>query len=168
MEVELELPEEAATLALGARLGRALAALDDAALLVRLRGDLGAGKTTLVRGWLRALGHEGAVKSPTYTLAEPYRPDGGRELVHFDLYRLGDADELDAIGFRDYLAEGAICLLEWPERAEALLAGAELEIDLAPAGTGRRARVTARSERIAALLAEVLANDGDGSHGRAR
>jgi tRNA threonylcarbamoyladenosine biosynthesis protein TsaE len=153
---DFELPDEDATLALGARLARALLALAGDALIVRLRGDLGAGKTTLVRGWLRALGHAGAVKSPTYTLAEPYRPERGPAVVHFDLYRLGDADELDAIGFRDYLAGGATCLLEWPERAEALLASAELDICLAAAGAGRRALVDARSERVAACLATAF------------
>jgi len=164
---EFALADEAATLALGARLGRALAGLGGPALLVRLRGDLGAGKTTLVRGWLRGLGHEGPVRSPTYTLAEPYRPDVGPELVHFDLYRLGDADELDAIGFRDYLAAGATCLLEWPERAEALLAAAELEITLTVAGPGRRAVVDARSARVAACLAALFTTVDDGDHAAA-
>lgn len=167
MRRELDLADEAATLALGARLGRALAGLEGGALVVRLRGDLGAGKTTLVRGWLRGLGHEGPVRSPTYTLAEPYGPGDGPELVHFDLYRLGDADELDAIGFRDYLAAGATCLLEWPERAEALLANAELEIALTPVGAGRRAVVDARSERVATQLADLIAASDDGGHAAA-
>ena len=157
MRRELELADEAATLALGARMALALLALEGDALLVRLRGDLGAGKTTFVRGWLRALGHEGAVKSPTYTLAEPYAPALGPDVVHFDLYRLGDADELDAIGFRDYLAGGATCLVEWPERAEALLASAELEVWLAPSGAGRRAIVDVRSERLNDRLADAFA-----------
>ncbi len=167
MRREIALADEAATLALGARLGRALAGLEGGALLVRLRGDLGAGKTTLVRGWLRGLGHEGPVRSPTYTLAEPYAPAGGPGLVHFDLYRLGDADELDAIGFRDYLAAGATCLLEWPERAEALLANAELEIALTPEGDGRRAVVEARSARVASCLEDALATPDDGGHAAA-
>lgn len=133
---EHRLADEAATLALGAELARCL----KAGACVYLRGELGAGKTTLVRGLLRALGHAGAVKSPTYTLVEPYEV-GGVPVYHFDLYRLGDAEELEMIGIRDYFDGRALCVLEWPERGEGMIPPADLTVTLTVEGRGRHARL---------------------------
>lgn len=131
---QVDLPDEAATLALGASLAGRLAGGG----CVYLEGDLGAGKTTLVRGMLRGFGHEGAVKSPTYTIVEPYEP-GGVHIYHFDLYRLGDPEELELIGVRDYFSSGALCLLEWPERGAGVVPSPDLIITLAVNGRGRKA-----------------------------
>ena len=155
----LTLADEAATLAAGARLANALAALDPArmpeqGLHVHLRGPLGAGKTTLARGLLRALGVTGAVKSPTYTLVEPYAPPG-LDVYHFDLYRVADPEELELIGAREHFRRGALCLFEWPERARGWLPAAQLVLALEPAGDGRTLRAhapAAPGERLLAAL----------------
>lgn len=105
--------------------------------LVTLHGDLGAGKTTLVRGLLRSLGYTGTVKSPTYTLVEPYQV-GGRDIFHFDLYRLAEPDELEYMGIRDYLHADALCLVEWPEKAGHLLPPPDLCIYIEHDGFARR------------------------------
>lgn len=124
------------------RLGAALAQCARGPARIWLQGALGAGKTTLVRGFLHARGHTGKVKSPTYTLVEPYGLASGT-VYHFDLYRLQDPYELELIGARDYFDAGAVCLVEWPERAAGALGRADLEvlIDI----DGRRRRVTLRA-----------------------
>jgi len=150
MSAGLTLSDEAATEALGAAIAEALA---DGAVL-HLRGGLGAGKTTLCRGLLRALGHTGAVKSPTYTLVEPYAP-GGREVFHFDLYRLRDPAELEDIGIRDYLQPGAILLIEWPEQGGPCTPAADLVLELCEAALGRHARWEAVTPRGGAIVARL-------------
>ncbi|KAA6185067.1 tRNA (adenosine(37)-N6)-threonylcarbamoyltransferase complex ATPase subunit type 1 TsaE [Thiohalocapsa marina] len=134
METEWYLASEAAQLAFGAALGERLRGR---AGVVFLRGDLGAGKTTLVRGLLRALGHRGAVRSPTYTLMEPYAP-GESRVFHLDLYRLGDPEELEYLGLRDLLDGEALLLVEWPERGAGVLPAPDLEILITHAPPGRQ------------------------------
>ena len=124
---------------------------DDAfGAVVTLSGELGTGKTTLVRGALEAQGITG-VRSPTYTLIE-YYPLGDKTVAHFDLYRLADAEELEFLGFRDYLNPATLCLIEWPERVRGYLQSVDLEIQLAYHPGGRELRFQANSEQGARLL----------------
>lgn len=115
-------------------------------LHVQLLGDLGAGKTSLVRASLRALGHSGRVRSPTYTLVEPYTvasASGELQLYHFDLYRFSDPAEWADAGFREYFAQGAVCLVEWPQRAGGLLGVPDLVFQLEPGPDGEGRVLTA-------------------------
>jgi tRNA threonylcarbamoyladenosine biosynthesis protein TsaE len=145
------LPDEAATEALAFKLASALPA-DTAGWIVLLRGELGAGKSTLARGMLKRLGHRGLVPSPTYTLVEPYEVHG-RIIYHVDLYRISDPEELQYLGSADW-ADGLL-LVEWPERAGNRLDGADLRIHLEYSGEGRRAAVTACTARGAAVASRV-------------
>ena len=126
------LPDEAATLAFGAR----LAEMGLTSELVLLHGNLGAGKTTLARGYLRALGHEGVVKSPTYTLLEGYEI-GPVRVYHFDFYRIVDPRELGYIGIDELMGEQAVKLVEWPDNAGDRLPRADMEVRLGIEGTGQ-------------------------------
>lgn len=148
--MRVSLPDEAAQVAFGEALGRAL----EKRGLVYLQGGLGAGKTTLTRGVLRAYGHQGAVKSPTYTLVEPYQ-FGERRVHHFDLYRLGDPEELEFIGGRDLLEEGELSLIEWPSRGEGWLPSPDLTVALSVSGLGREATLTAGSPYGETVLARL-------------
>lgn len=134
--------------ALGARLAAACAG----GCWIYLHGELGTGKTTLVRGFLRGLGYGGAVKSPTFTLLEPYEING-RVIRHFDLYRLNDPRELEYLGIRDFQDPDAITLVEWPERGQGCLPAADVYVDIVYGpNDGRRVRLKAGSERGKALL----------------
>lgn len=161
-ELQLALVDEAASIHLGNCLGSWLAS-HPGAFTLYLQGDLGAGKTTLTRGIMRTLGHQGAVKSPTYTLVEIYSladaHGAERQLYHFDLYRLGDPEELEFMGIRDYFSDSSICLVEWPERGLGVLPEADLQLDLTPDGDGRRACLHAHSalgEQLMRVLAGML------------
>lgn len=127
-------------------LGAKLAAQVGKLRLVHLHGPLGAGKTTLVRGILRGLGHEGAVKSPTFTLVEPYE-FGNLHFFHFDLYRLNDPGELEFLGVRDYLDGKGVCVVEWAERAQGVLPSPDVDIMIEPTETGRMVRITTLTPR---------------------
>jgi len=152
-ERRLFLDSEAETEQLGRELARR-AVESECGLVVFLEGDLGMGKTTLSRGVMHGLGHEGAVKSPTYTLVEPYEHLKPRA-YHFDLYRLGDPEELEYMGIRDYFSDENLCLVEWPERGQGVLPEPDLEIHLEREGEGRSVVIRARSARGAHLMNEL-------------
>jgi tRNA threonylcarbamoyladenosine biosynthesis protein TsaE len=149
------LPDAAATEAFGAALAPSL----DGGMIVALRGDLGTGKTTLVRGMLRARGVEGTIRSPTYTLVEHY-PVSTLYFYHFDFYRFTRADEWDSAGLSDYFRDDAVCIVEWPERVGDRLPAADLELSLSYARNGGRDVVatanTAAGERCLTLLSGVM------------
>jgi len=163
------------------RLGAALAPQLRAGLVVFLHGELGAGKTTFIRGVLRGLGFTGAVKSPTYTLVEPYQLGGktapavvqrrkphsltasrsalppsmavaGLTVYHFDLYRLNDPEELEFLGVRDYLGGSGVCLVEWAERGAGVLPVPDVDIAIEQQEEGRVVRLTSNTENGAVLL----------------
>jgi tRNA threonylcarbamoyladenosine biosynthesis protein TsaE len=152
---EQRLPDEAATQELGQRLGIVLGGRG----VVFLEGELGAGKTTLCRGILRGMGHQGAVKSPTFTLVEPYDL-GDHKAYHFDLYRLEDPQELEYLGIDDYFGGCVeiqpLCLVEWPEKGAGRLPPHDLSIELVVLDEGRQCIVTSYSERGDAVCVALL------------
>jgi tRNA threonylcarbamoyladenosine biosynthesis protein TsaE len=150
MPRHLKLPDEAATLRVGEALAHGLAP----GQVLHLRGELGAGKTTVARGLLRALGYAGRVKSPTYTLVELYALSS-LNLYHFDFYRFKDEEEWLSSGFRDYFNPRSVCLVEWPERAGGLLAPPDLDLRLDFDGEGRSAFLQAHSAAGSALLSPL-------------
>ena len=151
--LQQELPDETATTAFG---GRLAAALDDG-MVIYLHGDLGAGKTSFARAFLRALGVGERVKSPTYSLIESYRL-GDRTAWHLDLYRIADPGELEWLGLDALADPSALVLVEWPERGKGALPAPDLQIDFAYAGTGRTARVAGLTRRGARLLDRLAAS----------
>lgn len=144
------LADEEATIALAQR----LAARFKPGMVIYLHGDLGAGKTTLVRGVLNALGYGGRVKSPTYTLVEPYRI-AGLDLRHFDLYRLHDEEEWESAGFREEFDGRNIFLIEWPERAQGLIPQADVEITFEILAHGREVKIHAHTKMGKQCLAQL-------------
>jgi len=144
--IEVVLPGPEATAAFARKLAKVLAP----GLVVYLRGELGAGKTTLVRGFLQAAGFQGRVRSPTYTLVEVYPG-----VAHFDLYRLADPEELEWLGARDYFGGETLCFIEWPEKGEGVLPAPDLIIELTRVGEGRRLTVSVHNERGAKVLEKL-------------
>lgn len=142
--------------------GRQLATQMSLGTSLYLHGELGAGKTTLTRGIARGLGHSGAVKSPTYTLVEPYL-DLQKPLYHFDLYRLGDPEELEYMGIRDYFGADALVVVEWPERGGDFLPPPDLDIRLTVIATGRVLQMTSHSPTGAACMERLYSRPDEQS-----
>ena len=154
--VELYIQDEDAM----TRLGQALAKLTAGHGILFLQGDLGAGKTTLSRSIIRALGHNGPVKSPTFTLVEPYEINELR-VWHFDLYRLADPEELEYLGIRDYFADDDLCLIEWPQQGQGYLPQPDIEITIKAHNDGRIVRLlpfSTRGESWCVALASLTYN----------
>jgi len=141
-EVTLYLADEQAMSDFGARIAR----ITQGHGLIFLEGNLGMGKTTLSRGIIRGLGHVGAVKSPTFTLVEPYEI-GDIHAFHFDLYRLVDPEELEYLGIRDYFEDDALCLIEWPEKGAGFLPKPDLTITISPQDSGRSLNILSQGSR---------------------
>jgi len=151
MNYSLYLANEQATMDFAANVATVL----HAPCLFNLQGDLGAGKTCFVRGVLHALGYQGKVKSPTYTLMEPYEI-AGQHYYHFDLYRLADAEELELLGARDVLTDG-VCFFEWPDKGVGWLPAADVELTLLQHETGRQANLLALSRTGEQIIAKLKA-----------
>ncbi len=122
-------------------------------LNIHLIGDLGAGKTSFARAFIQTLGHDGAVRSPTYNIVQNYSP--GKTIYHFDLYRLSDPEELEALGIRDYFSEDAICLIEWPENGADILPTPDLTLTITFDQKNRCLAFTAGSEKGHKILSNM-------------
>jgi tRNA threonylcarbamoyladenosine biosynthesis protein TsaE len=153
----VRLSDAGATEALAAALAQSFPGAARAAVVLYLRGELGAGKTTCVRGMLHALGVKGTVRSPTYTLVEPYRA-GALNFVHIDLYRLRESLEADELGIRDYCEPNTLLLIEWPEKGGRAVPPADLDLLLEYDGSGRRASLSGRGSLAESWLSNLKAD----------
>ncbi len=133
---------------------------ENRALLIYLHGDLGAGKTTFSRYCLRAMGHSGAVKSPTYTLLEPYE-HLDPPVYHFDLYRLADPEELEYLGIRDYISNRGLCLIEWPQRGEGVLPDGDLTLTITIKDSVRHLALSSGSAEGQAVMQRYIEGMND-------
>tara|TARA_B100001250_G_scaffold393129_1_gene395613 strand:- start:453 stop:905 length:453 start_codon:yes stop_codon:yes gene_type:complete len=146
----IPLANEAKTVEVGAKIASCLHGGE----VIYLKGELGTGKTTLVRGALNRLGHTGNVKSPTFTIVEPYSINN-HVIYHFDLYRLDDPEELESLGIRDYCDGQSICFFEWPEKGKNLLPNADINIELTYLKNAREIEFTSKSEVGQAILKQL-------------
>jgi tRNA threonylcarbamoyladenosine biosynthesis protein TsaE len=137
--------------------GKAFSAHLPHGIVIYLHGDLGTGKTTFVRGVLQGLGHQGKVKSPTYTIVEPYNVFN-KTIYHFDLYRFNDEEEWEMSGFREYFNDASICMIEWPEKAATLMPNADMDIELSHAEQGRCIKYIANTNKALQLLSHLEKN----------
>jgi len=153
MSLTTVLENEARQEAFGADLAEAC----EGSVLIFLEGDLGAGKTTLTRGFVRGLGHKGVVKSPTYTLIEPYKV-GKSQVYHLDLYRVADPGELEYLGLREMLEEDAKVLIEWAERGKGWLPQPDLRVRIRHVATGRQLELEPFGPNGEAVMARLKAN----------
>lgn len=146
------LADESQQIALAKKVARFL----QSSFVMLLKGDLGAGKTTFARAFIQASGFDGVVKSPTYTLVEPYPISNNRMCYHFDLYRLADPEELEFTGARDYFNDNDVCLVEWPEKAEGYLPTADWVCEFSYLNEGRDLVISALTEKGKKLLLQVF------------
>ncbi|WP_372761593.1 tRNA (adenosine(37)-N6)-threonylcarbamoyltransferase complex ATPase subunit type 1 TsaE [Pseudoalteromonas sp.] len=147
---DAHLSDDIATVTMGNR----VAAIIEQGAVIYLHGDLGAGKTTFTRGIVQGFGHTGKVKSPTYTLVEPYEL-ATANVYHFDLYRLGDPEELEYMGIRDYFSADAVCVVEWPEKGGEFIPVPDLDITLSYVGNERKISINSASERGIAIIEKL-------------
>ncbi len=152
--VSFHLSDEVATVSMGKKIAAAVKNELKQGIVVYLNGDLGAGKTTLTRGFVQGMGHKGNVKSPTYTLVEPYELEEWN-VYHFDLYRLADPEELEFMGIRDYFNQNCCCFVEWPEKGNGMLAKADVLINIAYYGEERELEMLAKTP-LGATLVQTL------------
>jgi tRNA threonylcarbamoyladenosine biosynthesis protein TsaE len=153
-DLQYFLADENATIAVGTAIADTIKAELKQGLIVFLNGDLGAGKTTLTRGFVRGMGHVGNVKSPTYTIVEPYEL-GDWRVYHFDLYRLSDPEELEYMGIRDYFEDNCCCFIEWPEKGQGLLAQPDIIINLTYVDEQRTISLESITEKGSRLIAAL-------------
>lgn len=151
MNYTIQLPDEAASNQFAAQLAQVVTS----PLTLTFSGEIGAGKTTVIRGFLRELGVTSAIKSPTFSIVESYFIPPLLQIHHFDMYRIHDEDELELLGFRDYLTEQAVCCIEWPERVPQSLPGVDIRFSLTIQEQGREMTAQALSETGKHLLASL-------------